>query len=324
MRHSTLLREIVDRIISGSLPYPERVVALNLLYETRACAECEAAVEALIHTAGSDRDRLARALTSYLEKKVRSKPEVSFLGPGNDSNAATISGDHHLIHAWNVTTFLSHLEENDPIVGPFLDRTGLRLMRNDIREWLMKAEREMDRIKQILDFHNEYFKTHPGHPVWVAKWLPDAASWIDENEANSWLRCVGKAPSSVDPQHIMLLRYPAGRAMPLRRPTQFEAGWFALHFPSPLCVDVNRGGFAMLADEKASGNRLVSEFIHARIEWRESDFVNLKATVPVPAGNLRMLRIQHFKRLLAEFEEQLADWMVDPDDPFPPENKDEK
>jgi hypothetical protein len=313
MRNASILREIATRVAFSAHPYSDRVVALNVLHETRAVSECEAKVQELLGASGDDIDRLSFALRSYLADHVRVRPTETFLRPENDSNAVRV-GAELLVHVWNVEAFLTRLDENDLAAARFLDRNRLTLARSDLHPWLATLRNDSTRLREVLGLRNHYRNSYPRHPTWVGKWH-EAEHLIDRSDANTWLQAMGLAPLNVESQYMMLLRYPASRpGLSLRRPTQFEAGWFALHFPSPPCASVNRGGFALLVDtDRIDATYLVSEYVHPEIDWQEGDVLEIEATRPGPVADLQTVRNNHLKRLQAEFGDLLLTWMTDPD-----------
>lgn len=314
MLYSEELKEIA-RSIALSSNYEERIVALNLLSETRSIRECEDEIERLLKLIDEPEivARLADALKQY-RALVRKSPDQTFLRGENLSNIAQLDPDEDLVHVWNPGAFLVNLDEDHPLFEPFGrgNRTGGG-QRNDIEEWLNGADRDRTRLRNLLDLSNLCRPGKPGNPVWAARW-EDAKSFIKLEDPNTWLDAVGLPPTP-QPQHLVLLVYPARRAGTLCRPTQFEAGWFAFHFPSPPCAEVNDGGFTLLMDERSPSRRLISEYIHAQIDWDESDVLAFGKTGQRAGANLQVLRANHFSRLQERFQTGLEGWMHDPDTP---------
>src|SRR6516164_760838 len=98
MRYSEELKEIA-RSIAFSSNYVERIVALNLLSETRSIRECEDEIERLLKLIDEPEivARLADALKQY-RALVRKSPDQTFLRGENLSNIAQLDPDEDLVH----------------------------------------------------------------------------------------------------------------------------------------------------------------------------------------------------------------------------------
>ena len=134
----------------------------------------------------------------------------------------------------------------------------------------------------------------------------------------SWLEAVG-IPRATYPRWILVLRYTAGEARPLVRPTQLEAGWFGFHFPSPLASSADAGGHAMSLGERDGNLRLqiLPEFIHARVRyhlkhWKAAGQMCDVTTRAVGlVDHLATYRAAHYEDLVADYgEEAISGWIA--------------
>jgi hypothetical protein len=66
-------------------------------------------------------------------------------------------------------------------------------------------------------------------------------------------------------------------------------------------------------DEMSPSRRLISEYIHAQIDWDPSDVLAFGKTSQRVAANLQVLRANHFSRLQERFQAGLEGWLHEPD-----------
>ena len=283
-----LARILHDACSPGFTP-PTRAMARNLLCEHRLSAERLAAFSA---SAGelTALDRVQLALEEYQAVDVRPSIGVGLLPayarPENENNSVELPPGAHIgtvldltrlgrVYAEAKATFRLPEFQAYAVTDPrdysqVNDFLGTRLNDSVLKEPFLKAlfracTRYRNRIEERV------------HPTWVAEWK-SLEPFLDPNKPERWLRAVG-VPRDC-PVWLAVLRYPvedSKREIRLFRPTQLDAGWYAHHFPSPPQAVLSSGGHTMFLREFDHGgkeeiNRLVSEFLHAQVDFTIGDW----------------------------------------------------
>jgi hypothetical protein len=264
-------------------------MARNLLCEHRLSAERFAAFSAFAGDLTA-LDRAQRALEEYQTAEVRPSVGVGILPayarPDNENNSVALPPGAHIgtvldltrlgriyaeaKSAFRLREFRAYAVTDPRNYSQVNDFLGERLNDPALREPFLKALfRAWTRYRYRIEDHV--------HPTWVAEWK-SLEPFLDPDEPERWLRAVG-VPRDY-PVWLAVLRYPVNdgkREIRLFRPTQLDAGWYAHHFPSPPQAVLSSGGHTMFLcesdrDGKEKISRLVSEFLHAQIDFTIDDW----------------------------------------------------
>jgi len=325
----------LDRVVremAGSASERHRAIGLNLMHDHRVGEERALAFGRLANgsPASLDPDRLIGILQEYRREWIAQLPADTFAHPSaNKENhvfdlapRAGLKPDLELVHVCNVTQKLIHIQD-----GAVLARLGYgqRTYPNAaaVNGLLDTLRRDMPRkrsfVERFLSMLDLYRSRAPWHPVWAASW-DEFAQLMDPASPESWLETVG-LQSPPEAQWLLVLRYRAGDAKQLHRPTQLEAGGYAFHFPSPKCARPPlRGGHPMnLANARPPGraSKLISEFVHAEIGFDLEHWVAagelLASTTSATPGVLMDHRRIHYLQLCEEYKRaRVRRWMRDP------------
>ena len=118
-----------------------------------------------------------------------------------------------------------------------------------------------------------------------------------------WLEPLGMTRASY-PRWLVLLAYDVKEAGTLARPCQLEAGFNPVHYPSPECADVSRGGHPVDLRPNPLGN-LLGEYVHKEIPHTLKHFENAGKRYGPTSGTtpdeLRNQRERHYERLVGEY-----------------------
>jgi hypothetical protein len=264
---------------------------------------------------------LALAAEEYL-RQVRQAPDATFLHEDNGNNIIgtadrLIADDEPLATVLDLTGLAELLR-----TGRLGDLGGLQappaakaVTDEEIHKFYKDRLRNPD--PEIRDrtvdaiLHAVYLSER--HPTWATRW-DHFMSRIDATP-ESWLEAVGVYKETY-PRWILVLRYTAGEARPLVRPTQLEAGWYGFHFPSPPAGSAEAGGHAMSLRERDGNLRLplLPEFLHARVRfglshWKAAGrMCDVTTRVVGPMDRLAARRAAHYGDLAAAYGQEDA-WL---------------
>jgi hypothetical protein len=274
-------------------------------------------------------EALIDALDAYRRQIIALEPDQTFdAKPQNQNNR--VAASRELLHVCNVSKALRR-------ISTYAQSTTLSFVRARARLFdalatgsagfpnfqavdeklapLADSTRKREFVERFLEVQNEYRLIAPFHPVWAADFndFADAGVW---HSPTGWVEVNGLQVTT-DFTWLMLLKYPSSAVPRLYRPTQFEAGSYEYHFPSPPCVTLDRGGFAMpLNTPPPYTKRLISEFVHHEIEFSVSHWDDASAKLGSASRgayrNLIEYRIRQYQLLQDCFHpDQIADWMQD-------------
>jgi hypothetical protein len=155
--------------------------------------------------------------------------------------------------------------------------------------------------------------TKPHKPCWVT-WWGRFKPYL--SNGNDWWRIVGQMPPR-EGEWLLLLAYPMDHAKPLRMPTQLDAGWHGLHFPSP--PDADHGCAMEVCGGATGAGHIVEEYVHGAIKLDVDYWVNADRVAPFRVPGRRDLtagihledRRRHWDKLRANYPSTAA-WMADP------------
>lgn len=235
----------------------------------------------------SSSSALRDALRRYHQQYVREIPERSFLHPTlNGSNfiggAAIngISGDLELAVVMSISRLYRPIvtaHSADSSLFPDLPMDA----EADIDEqafgnWLTRhlSGRDtayVDRfIGNVMHALNEYRASRRHNPVWATTW--SRFLLVRDKGPERWTELIG-VPRFAS-EWLIVLKYRVADAGTLVRPTQFEAGWFGYHFPSPPSHPLHLGGAVVdLSDNPTPLAGLTTEYIHEQIDLRPEFWV---------------------------------------------------
>lgn len=155
----------------------------------------------------------------------------------------------------------------------------------------------------------------PFQPVWATAWTTDFVSRYLDRGPRAWLSALGIVRDSV-PRWLVVLRYSVSEAGTIARPTQLDAGWWPVHFPSPPCCPIATGGHPVLMRIAQRREPLLPEYIHKEMthtlrHWEDGgsrlERLDRKVQCDLPAH-----RLQHYNRLLATYGSPVQSWMPKP------------
>jgi hypothetical protein len=302
----------------------DRAAAVNFIHDGRVSENRAASFRQWSRQSGNAAN-LVLAAEEYLRQQVHKAPGATFLHEDNGGNIigsangrladdeplATVldlSGLAEVLRAGRLAglTELQALPAAAILTDEQINRFYTDRLRNPDPEI---RDRFVDAILQAVYLSER-------HPTWAARW-DGFMSRIDV-APESWLEATG-IPRATYPRWILVLRYTAGEARPLVRPTQLEAGWFGFHFPSPPAGSAGAGGHAMSLGERDDNLRLavLPEFIHARVRfrlqhWKASGrMCGVTTRIVGLGGRLGAYRAAHYGDLVADYgQETLFEWMA--------------
>jgi len=301
-----------------------RAMARNLLGEHRVPKDRR---DAFVGGAGSlaDMDRVRNALDRYQTNEVRPKkggfPPV-YEQPENAENAVGFAAKAHLATVLDLTRLGRVWAE----AGTAFHLEAFRFFRptapspDQVNEFL---SRHLETPAKAEAFLPDLFEALKQYRKKTAKWIDPtwAADWkslrpfLDPGRPERWLQAVG-VPKDIG-VWVAVVRYPAARVERIYRPTQLDAGWYARHFPSPPHAPTAVGGHTMFLHPStgavAAHDVLVSEYIHAQVDFRMMDWRaagRLVGFAPLSGGVLDDQRAAHWKLLQRKYgETQVRLWM---------------
>jgi hypothetical protein len=169
-------------------------------------------------------------------------------------------------------------------------------------------------IGAVLDALNGCRKERPYRLAWVTFWSHLEPYLGLPPKPDRWLGLLG-LDTPAQPHWVIVLRYTAAEAGTLVRPTMLEAGWCALHFPSPPKASLPEGGYCMDLGSPPPGAALVNEYIHQPIEYFirhwEAAGSKCERTSEATHWDLAEQRRKHHQRLSGRYND-VERWM-----PFP-------
>jgi hypothetical protein len=333
--HDMIPLSRLARQMANSEDEKTRAIGLNLLYDHRVGEERARAFWNLANgaiTAG-DPVRLIDALQGYRREWIARLPGDTFEHPTQNKQnhifdlapETGVDPDLELAHVCNVTQKLMYIRDPDvrrQVAGlgfgnrAFESPAAVSAVLDPLRGDAVRKRRFAERFLELLDVNRG---ASPWHPIWAAGWR-ELEQVMDPAKPESWLESVGLVCPN-ESQWILVLRYHAGDARKLYRPTQLEAGGYAWHFPSPICeAPPLRGGHPMnLGSARTPGGSrgLLSEFVHAEIRFTPEHWVNagslLEPTSEVTPGFLMEQRRIHYLQLCEEYtRDAVSAWMPDP------------
>lgn len=228
-------------------------------------------------------DALEAAIYHYHETQVRRQPNSSFLndringqnivgGAAPDLNA--FSSSFELAHVTSLNTvfraLLSARRSNPDVFADISSDLDCDLGEFELTDWLdhhleRRSSDYIERfVERVLYAMNGYRHIQPKNPVWVAPWSRFEA--VKNDRPERWTELVG-VPRFSAPQWLIVLHYTAADVGTLVRPTQFDAGWFAYHFPSPPSLRVVDGGVVLDLNINPHLPDWTPEYIHEQIDF---------------------------------------------------------
>jgi hypothetical protein len=160
-------------------------------------------------------------------------------------------------------------------------------------------QRAQEFVGQVLDAMDRRRKHVPFEPAWAVRWRDFEPYRSDR--AEKWLAVLGMPNLHTDrsPRCLILLKYTLSAASVLVRPTQLDADWFPLHFPSPPHSGPEKGGHPMDLSLPPPQTDLLSEFIHQQMRHEPADWTGeVRFTLSRNHGELRRQRAAHHGRLM--------------------------
>lgn len=319
------------RKMAGSEDEKIRALGLNLLYDHRIGEERGRAFLRLANGAveSGDVQTLMDALRAYRTTWIARLPDETFAHPQDNRENHVfdlapergLDPDLELAHVCNISAKLAQIR--DPAARQRVARLGfgrgareVSAVLETLRGDAVRQRRFVEGFLQALELNRQ---TAPWHPVWAAGW-DEFEQAIDPGRPESWMEAVG-LQSPGEPQWLLVLRYRVAEARKLYRPTQLEAGSYAWHFPSPQCSwPPLRGGHPInLGNARTAvrNHRLLSEFVHAEIEfkpehWERAGSLLSPTNGPTPGILMEHRRIHYFQLCEAYRRDEVRQWMPDP------------
>ena len=316
------LARILHDSCSPGFTAAARAMARNLLCEHRVSAERFAAFSA---SAGelTMLDRVQRAIEEYQTAEVR--PSISlgllpaYARPENENNSVELPPGTHVGTVLDLTRLgRVYAEAKAAFRLPEFRAYAVTDPRNHsqvngfLGDQLNDPARKEPFLKALFHAWTRYRNgiEERVHPTWVAEWK-SLEPFLDPDKPRRWLRAVGVPRDSA--VWLAVLRYPVKdrkREIKLFRPTQLDAGWYAHHFPSPPQAVLSSGGLTMFLRESDHGgkeevNRLVSEYLHAQIDFTIDDWHRggslVSFTNQAVTGFLEQQRRAHWRLLQSAY-----------------------
>ena len=302
----------------------DRAAAINFIHDRRVSETRAAHFLQWCRESGNAAD-LVLAAEEYLREQVHKNPNATFLHEDNGNNVVetangSIADDEPLATVLDLTGLAAVLRAGRLAGLPDLQTLPAAATITDEQINQFYEDRLRNPDPEVRDrtvdaiLHAVYLSER--HPTWAARWN----GFMDRIDATpeSWLEAVG-VPRATFPRWILVLRYTAGEAQQLVRPTQLEAGWFGYHFPSPPAGSADAGGHAMSLGERDGNVRLpiLPEFIHARMwfrfrHWKAAGrMCGVTTRVVGPLDRLAAKRADHYEDLVAEYgSEAISEWLT--------------
>ncbi|MEA2337645.1 MAG: hypothetical protein QOE82_1652, partial [Thermoanaerobaculia bacterium] len=246
-----------------------RALARNLMHDYRVTAPREAAARAFF-TQPLTAEAFGPAIRAYKSERVRASATPDFVedelnGPnilaGSALGEHQISKDLYLGRVLNLSTLVEFFKKARTLL-PFCTLTDGSSAR--IKDWVNEQMVETNWeafIEDVLENLWPNKNADRAELCWATTW--NTLEAVADEEAHRWAEVVGIPVEEGD--WLILLRYPVRRTGTLVRPTQLDAGWNALHFPSPPTTPLTSGGHPMDLGDGTCHASIRSEFIHQQI-----------------------------------------------------------
>jgi len=325
---SRILRDTCSSVVSISY----KAVARNLLSDHRVSSERFSSFSAFAGDL-SRIDVIQRALESYQLEEVRpsisARTEPAYARTDNENNRVRLAPGSHVATVLDLTRLGRIYAEAGATFGlpafrlfAVTDPRNVSQINDFIGRRLGDPLQRESFLREILRARRRYRKTVETrvHPMWVAEWK-SLQHFLDPVRPERWLQAVGVPREH--PAWLAVFRYPVKRGrheVPLFRPTQLDAGWYAHHFPSPPQAAPVRGGHTMYLWQSYQGSNgasshIVSEFLHPQIDltmehWRSAG--SLVGFAPAVRGDLADQRQRHWVLLQSAYSPvPIRSWMPD-------------
>ncbi len=300
-----------------------RAMGVNVRYDHRISETRHREFHGFV-TPACTQDALQRAFKKYYENRVRPRKAPDFILPRlNDSNLVTgylrtaplvraliLNGLGEVFASARETNEVFEDFPTDPdekSVSGWLDRE--LLPQNDV-----KTQRFVEATLKELEIAR---RKQAFQPVWATLWHHFEPYVAEPTER--WMEALGVSwePAPHDPgdpapaRWLVLLKYTVGEAGTLFRPTQFDAGWRAEHFPSPKGVEVDRGGHPVDLGRTTPPPDVLPEFIHLQIDHKPDHFYRIGRTEQPARSGFPSRRRLHHSRLRSFYASRMDvyDWM---------------
>ncbi len=294
-----------------------RAMGVNVRYDHRISEERLQEFHGYITPACTE-DALQRAFKKYHEDRVRPRRNPDFILPHlNGQNlvasyrrpvplirALALNGLKDVFQAARGTNdvfafFPSRPDEKS--VSEWLDGELLGQSDAKIRRFIEATVKELDSARRKQAFQ----------PVWATLW--HHFTRYDADPAERWMEALGISwePAPQEPgdpvpaRWVVLLKYTVGEAGTLVRPTQFDAGWYAAHFPSPDGVEVDEGGHPVDLGDAKPPLDVLPEFIHLEITHAPDHYYRIGRTEKPARSGLPSRRRLHHDRLRSFYADRM-------------------
>lgn len=282
--------EAVEDLLAHTDNHLERGVADNLILDHRISPDRDAWFDEYSARPRTGRE-LSNALTDYYRNRIATISRPEFLDEKRNADnflAGAADLREPLLPSMQLATVISvnakirvlaSARRSDPRLFPDLSPdVAADPQETEVARWLdsrltnsQSSQRETDGfIESVLEALSQNRRTRPHHPVWATSWERFRA--FQNEPAERWTALVG-VPREFAGQYLFVLRYSVSEAGTVVRPTQLEAGWNAVHFPSPPVLVAREGGRTMDLSPEGPPLRLTPEFIHEEIDFRVEHWV---------------------------------------------------
>jgi len=298
-----------------------RAMARNVQYDWRVSQAREKELTRVIPGACTGRS-LQQAIVDYHLDRVQTgpSPDYSSSDLNGENSIAGVDKDVPLARVVDLNglrpVFAWARDDWDSDLSETFAKFPRDLTEQRVGAWLdgkLEASTEGEKtefVAAVLQAMNAYRRHTRYQPAWAAAWRavePHLGAGADR-----WVDVVGLY-KPVRPVWVMVLRYKAGEAGMLIRPTQLDAGWYAHHFPSPPIAPLGDGGYAMDLGTAGRATRLVPEFIHDPIDhfprhWQDAGRL-LDRTSHAGAEDLPGQRESHYQLLCRFHMREVRAWM---------------
>ena len=325
---------LVDACAPGSSP-EDRAMVRNLVCEHRV-PDGRLNQFASPHESLTDIREFERALTTYYHQHVRpARKDASgkrsipaYARPENRTNAVRLAPDAMLATVINLTwlgrVYLAAV--SDFKMKEFqrfaITKADDYAQINDQLSARVKDEAFLDAIFRALASYRRSRLNDRIRHTWAAEWK-SLQPFLDPARPARWLRAAGV--HTEHPSWLAVVRYPSHRGrrmrpLPLFRPTQLEAGWYAHHFPSPPQAKLKAGGHTMFLRPQRHPQHdrygLVSEYVHEQIDFTLDHWHAAGSLIEIAGasgGSIEDQREAHWRLLQsdAHYGPEVRNWMED-------------
>ena len=299
-----------------------RAMGVNLLYNDRISAQRSAIFHKYV-TPSCLPEALQREFKKYHEERVRRRRDPDFiLAYLNGNNLVTayrrptplirvlvLNGLGDVFQAASQRNQIFEYFPTKPTedkISAWLDEELLGQNDAKTRQFVAAVLGEMDAERKKRAFQ----------PVWTTLW--DHFVTLEKEPPERWMEALGISWEPPEPiagkpvaRWVVLLRYTAGEAGTLVRPTQFDAGWYAAHFPSPEGADISLGGHPVDLGKAVLPAGLLPEFLHLEITHKPDHYYRIGRTENPARSGLPLRRHLHHQRLREAYlpKMDVYDWM---------------